>query len=158
MEAISKRKDKRREYEKVAIDGDTLEKRREQRAEQLEKYLWERPEQAAGILNHVTQWQRDTGAGVVPASQSLFDLNAPDKRLRDLTVTAPIGQDLPPIVKRTPEQRLDSMVQRLKRAAPEDNEAILQEIAGEYWKAGMPVATEDLRMVAAHFLNQTTRK
>ena len=158
METYSKTPDKRPEYQKVVIDGDTIEKRREQRAEQLEKYVHERPEQAAGLLNHVTQWTEETGARVVPASQSLYDLNADSKKLRDVTIQHDMGADLPPIVKRTPEQRIDSMVTRLKSAHPASVEPILKEIAGEYWRAGMPVAVEDLRRVAAHFLNQAERR
>ena len=159
MEVIKKTKDKRPSYQKVVIDGDTLEKRREQRAEQLERYVAERPkDQGPGILDAVTQWDKEGGTRVVPSSQSLFDLESPEKQLRQVAIPKVLGQDLPPIVKRTPEQRLDSLVARLKAGGPETHEAILKEIAGEYWKRGMPVTAEALRTVAAHFLNRAERK
>ena len=159
MEVIKKKKDRRKEYEKVDVDGDTLDKRREQRAEQLEKYVWERdPEQGPGVLDAVTQWDKESGGRVVPASQSVYDLEAEEKKLREVNIQHELGKDLEPIVKRTPEERLNSLVSRLKAAEPAHMASILQEIAGEYWKMGMPVSAEDLRTVAAHFLNRTERK
>ena len=160
MEIIKKTPDKRKEYEKVVVEEDApLEKKREQRAEQLEKYIWERdPEQGPGEFDKVVQWTKETGAAVVPASQSLFDLEAEEKRLREVNIQHELGKDLDPIVKRTPQQRLEAMVEKLKASDPIYVDAILQDIASEYWKAGMPVTVDDLRRVASHFLNRTERK
>jgi hypothetical protein len=149
--------DKRPEYQKVVIDGDTLEKRREQRAEQMEKFVHQlTPEQRKGVIGKVNQWTKEAGTRVVPASQSVYNLSAKEKQLRQYMESHQF--DAPPIIKRTPEQRLDSMVQRLKDADPAYNEFILKEIAGEYWKAGAPVSVDQLRTVAAHFLNRAERK
>jgi hypothetical protein len=149
--------DKRPEYQKVVIDGDTLEKRREQRAEQMEKFIHQlTPEQRKGVVGKVNQWTKEAGTRVVPASQSVYNLGAKEKQLRQYMESHQF--DAPPIIKRTPEQRLDSMVQRLKDADPAYNEFILKEIAGEYWKAGAPVSVDQLRTVAAHFLNRAERK
>jgi RNase P/RNase MRP subunit p29 len=145
------------EWKKVAIDGDTLEKRREQRKEQLEKFLWSLPkERQQGILGTVNQWTKEEGVKVVPSSQSLFDMEAKEKRLRE-DIEVEHTFEVPPIEKRTPQQRLESMTKRLLEN-PQQHEAILQEIAGEYWKAGAPVTVDALRAVAAHFLNRADQR
>jgi RNase P/RNase MRP subunit p29 len=149
--------DKRPEYQKVVIDGDTLEKRREQRAEQMEKFIWQlTPEQRVGIAGKVNQWTEEAGTRVVPASQSVYNLNEKQKQLREYQESFEF--DAPPIIKRTPEQRLDSMVKRLTKADPAHVEPILREIREEYWKAGAPISVEQLRAVATHFLNRAERK
>ena len=141
-----------------AVDGTTIEKRRDQRAEQLERFLGGLSEEdRKGIVGTVNQWTKDEGVRVLPASQSLFDLSSKDKRLRSYSEQGTFS-DLPPVVKRTPQQRLESMVLRLKDAAPETLEPILNDIAGEYWKAGAPVTVDALRAVASHFLNKTERR
>jgi hypothetical protein len=147
-----------REYQKDVIDGDTLEKRREQRAEQLEKFLWGlTPEDRKGLAGTVNQWTEGAGVRVVPASQSLYDLSAgKDKRLRNVAATSTFEE--PKMIKRTAEQRLDSMVARLKATDPALIEPVLRDIAGEYWKAGAPVSTDQLRAVASHFLNRAERR
>jgi len=157
VEAYIKKPDNRPDYQKVVIDGDTLEKRREQRAEQMEKFIHQlTPEQRVGIAGKVNQWTKEAGTKVVPASQSVYNLDAgKQKMLRNYAEQHVF--DAPPVVKRTTEQRLDSMVRRLKQQ-PEMAEVILKDIAGEYWKAGAPVSVEALRTVAAHFLNRAERR
>lgn len=59
--------------------------------------------------------------------------------------------------KRTLEERVASMVARLRSTPPELQEALIQQIAGEYWKAGMPVSGEDLRKLAAHYLDKADK-
>ena len=141
-----------------AVDGSTIEKRRDQRAEILERYLAGLSEEdRQGIAGTVNQWTREEGVRVVPASQSVYDLDADQKQLRPYSEQGTFS-DLPPVVKRTPGQRLDSMVARLKTASPETLEPMLHQIAGEYWKAGAPVTVDALRAVAAHYLNITERK
>lgn len=140
------------------VDGSTLEKRRDQRAEQLERFLGSLSEEdRQGIVGTVNQWTREEGVRVVPASQSVYDLNSDRKQLRSYSEQGTFS-DPPPVVKRTPAQRLDSMVARLKSASPETLTPILNDIAGEYWKAGAPVTVDALRAVASHFLNRTERK
>jgi hypothetical protein len=144
-------------HEEIVVDGDTLEKRRDQRAEQLERFVWGlTPEQRKGILGYVNQWTQEAGTQVVPASQSVFNLDAKQKQLREYTETHEF--DAPPVVKRTPNERVESMVARLKTASPETIEPILKEVASEYWKAGAPVTVDALRAVAAHYLNRTERR
>jgi hypothetical protein len=141
----------------MVIDGSTLEKRRDQRAEQLERFVGElTPEDRKGVLGYVNQWTKEEGTRVVPSSQSVYDLKSKQKKLRNYEETHVF--DVPPAVKRTPEQRLDSMVTRLKTAPEWQVEPILKEISGEYWKAGAPISVDQLRAVAAHFLNRTERK
>ena len=142
----------------MVVDGSTLEERRDQRAEQLERFLGGlTPEDRQGIVGTVNQWTKAGGVRVVPASQSVFDLEADSKRLRHYSEVGTLP-DPDPIVKRTPSQRLDSMVARLKTAPPETVEPMLNQIAGEYWKAGAPVTVDALRAVASHFLNLTERR
>lgn len=148
---------KKQPWQEVVIDGDTLEKRNEQRNEQLLRFV-ERltPEDRKGIAGTVTQWTKETGARVVPASQSVFDLEAKEKKLRNIMATHQF--EAPPIVKRTTEQRLESMVKRLMAAHPQDQEYLLRSAAVEYWKAGAPVTVEALRTAAAHYLNRSARR
>jgi hypothetical protein len=139
-------------YDAGAIDGTTLEKRRDQRAEVLERFLHTlTPEDRQGIEGTVNSWTRDGGVEVLPAPQSVFNLDADDKRLRPYQ-EAHAFEEPDPIVKRTPEQRLESMVKRLIENGVEDS--ILSEVAGEYWKQGAPVTVDALRAVASHFLNR----
>ena len=144
--------------EDTVIDGSTLEKRRDQRAEQLERFIGSLSEEdRQGVVGKVNQWSKATGVKVVPASQSVFDMNTNEKRLRSYAEQGTFT-DVPPVIKRTPEQRLESMVERLKAAPPETLEPILREIAGEYWRRGMPITVDALRTVAAHYLNRAERK
>ena len=148
---------KKQPWEEVVIDGDTLEKRNDQRNEQLLRFV-ERlsPEDRKGIAGTVNQWTEETGTRVVSASQSLFDLESKEKKLKQ--VMARHEFSAPPVVRRTTEQRLDSMVKRLLGAHPQDQEYILRQAATEYWKVGAPVTVEALRTAAAHYLNRAERR
>lgn len=140
------------------VDGSTIEKRRDQRAEILERYLGSlTDEDRQGVVGKVNQYMKATGVQVVPAEQSVYDLTSKTKKVREAAVQHQF-EELPPIVKRTPQERIESMVQRLKTAPAWQTEFILKEIGSEYWRMGMPVSTEDLRTVAAHFLNQAERR
>ena len=142
----------------MVIDGSTLEKRRDQRAEQLERFIGElTPEDRKGFIGKVNQWTKETGVQVVDAEQSLFDLNSREPKLREYAETH-VFEELPPIVRRTPQQRIESLAARIKDSTPVELEVLFSELAVEYWKAGAPVAQEDLRAVAATLLNQTERK
>jgi hypothetical protein len=148
---------KKQPWQEVAIDGDTLEKRRDQRKEQLLRFI-ERlsPEDRRGISGTVNQWTKETGTHVVPASQSLYDLEAAEKKLRPIVASHQF--EAPPITKRTTEERLDSMTKRLLASRPEEQEYLLRQVASEYWKAGAPVTVDALRTAAAHYLNRAERK
>ena len=142
------------------VDGSTIEKRREQRAEILEEYIGTLTEDdRKGVLGKVNQYTKASGVKVVPASQSVYDLNANQKKLREFQTQGVFREeDLPPIVKRTPEQRVESMAKRLMNAHPAEIEYILKDLQYEYWKAGAPVTVDALRTVASHFLNRAERK
>jgi hypothetical protein len=154
-------------WEEVAIDGDTLEKRRDQRAEQMVRFISRlTPDQRRGVLGVVNQWTPETGVRAVPASESLT-YRAPRKDVGDIVredlgtgglrdvIAPPHEFDVPKIVKRTPEQRIES---RLLGASPETLDPILSDVAGEYWKAGAPTTVAALRAVASHYLNRAERR
>ena len=142
-----------------AIDGSTLEKRRDQRAAQLEEFVGSlTPEDRQGFLGYVNQWTKATGVNMVPAKQSLVDRAQPGN-LRQAEFKGQFDESkLPPVVKRTPEQRIESFVARLKTTPRDQQEAILKDIQGVYWKAGHPVTVDALRAVASHYLNQAERR
>lgn len=73
--------------------------------------------------------------------------------------------ELAPIVKRTPQQRVDSLmlkwIEDMKAAGtiPGVDDAKVKEIVGEAWKAGRTEITADVvRTVAAHFLTEAEAK
>lgn len=147
-----------RSAEDILIDGSTLDKRRDQRAAQLEQFIGELGEDdRKGFIGKVNQWTKATGVRMVPASQSVYSDTKPGvaKKLRSFQEQHTF--EVPALVKRTPEQRLESMVQRLKGSTNDSLEPILKEVAGEYWKQGAPVTVDALRAVAGHFLNRTER-
>ena len=73
--------------------------------------------------------------------------------------------DLPPIVKRTPQQRVDSLMLRFigdcqkAGTVPGVSDARISEILGEAWKTGRNEITADIvRRVAQHFLGEAEAK
>lgn len=74
-------------------------------------------------------------------------------------MVAELEKGLPPIQKRTPQQRVASLILKILSAAGENEgklgltDAQLKEILGESWKAGMPLTMQDARRIAAHFLS-----
>jgi hypothetical protein len=152
---------KSREWEdklEEANEASTPEKRRDQRAEVLDTFLGSlKPEDRQGVMGKVNQYTKATGVKVVDAQESVYDLTTRTKKLREEAVDH-VFTDLPPITRRTPQQRIEAMVRRLKAASPLEIEPILREIKYEYWKAGTPVTEDALRTVASHFLNQAERK
>jgi len=75
----------------------------------------------------------------------------------DADVSAYLGQGLPEIKKRTPRERTASLMMRLMqdvratgRLALSDDE--IRAIVGESWKAGQPMAADDVRKIAAYYL------
>lgn len=72
--------------------------------------------------------------------------------------------DLPPLIKRTPQQRVESFVLRILEQTMQsgqipglDDEAI-KGITQEAWRSGMPVTGEMVQRVVAHFLQDAERK
>ena len=146
-------------FSEEAIDGSTLEKRRDQRAAQLEEFVGSlTPEDRQGFLGYVNQWTKATGVKVVPAKHSLVDRTQPGN-LRSAEFKGQFDESkLPPIVKRTYEQRIESFVKRLLGSPREQQEVLIRQVAAEYWKAGSPVSVDALRAVATHYLNQAERR
>lgn len=132
----------------------------EAKQEKLLRYLHRRDwnnlskEYRQAVLANGMQWSREAGAKMVPASQRLVQ----DGRIRsDLKAAAVF--DVPPIVKRTPNQRLESMIEKLKDTPPAQLEGILRSIQGEYWKRGATVSIEELRLETAKaFLKRSDRR
>lgn len=154
---MTRRIRKKDAWKQVKVDGDTLEKRNEQRNEQLLRFVEGlEPEDRKGILGTVNQWTAEEGTRVVPASQSLFDLSSKEKQLKQLAAQHQF--EAPAVVKRSTEARLDSMVKRLMNAHPQDQEYLLKSVQLEYWKAGAPVTVEALRAAAATYLNRAERR
>lgn len=83
-----------------------------------------------------------------------------------------LGSDLPPIIKRTPQQRVESLTRRLLDhmedsfkafGEPRIPQELLDEIKTEYWKAGRGdeahnVNIETVRAIAAKFLQEAEMK
>ena len=91
--------------------------------------------------------------------------SAPMRGDGKITTGTATFDELPPIVKRTPQQRLDSLmlkwIEDMKQAGtvPGVDDEKVREIVGEAWKAGRTEITADVvRTVAAHFLNQAERQ
>lgn len=71
-------------------------------------------------------------------------------------------QPLPDIVKRTPQQRAESLANRLwasvKDHNPVETELILKMIHQDAWKAGKPISYDDVKKVAADLMRQAAAK
>lgn len=134
----------------------SLEDRREARKELLLRYLTDNPQAARRIAQPqtVARWSRERGSERVGAYQSDYAAVAGYTAAEQAMANA----DVPPVVKRSRMARVDSMIERLQTLPPALLEAKLQEIAGEFWKQGMPVTGEALRAVAAKYLNQVERR
>lgn len=71
--------------------------------------------------------------------------------------------ELTPIVKRTAQKRLDSLVSKVVKDAiatgtiPGMDDAVWKDIMGEAWKEGNPLTAEDVRRVCAFYLNKQER-
>jgi hypothetical protein len=68
---------------------------------------------------------------------------------------------MPVLRQRTPQEKLDSLTQRLVlswRTQPWLINALLAEIQGEYWKAGAPVSVDQLRALAGAQLQEAERR
>ena len=112
-----------------------------------------------GPQGQVAQWAPDEGAHLRSWQQSQIDDHY-DGRLQDPGIVDDPRHrfDIPVLRKRTAEERLESMIRRLAVVHPVQQAALLQQIAGDYWKAGMPVTQEALRKAAADLLNRNDKR
>lgn len=123
------------------------------KARYLSYFLKDRPREE--VKQTVARWQ----AGMEKA-QRVGTYESDYAKVRGVTPDEPVqvAHELPPIIKRTNTARVDSMIARLKDLPPALLEAKLQEIAGEFWRIGMPVNGEDLKRVAVQYLNKGDTK
>ena len=91
--------------------------------------------------------------------------SAPMRGDNQITTGTATFDDLEPIKKRTPHERVDSLMLKfisdMKTAGtiPGVDDEKVREIVGEAWKTGRTEITADVvRTVAAHFLNQAERQ
>lgn len=109
----------------------------------------------AGPRGQVAQWSPDEGAHLRPYTQSQIH----EGRLQDPGIGDPSTSFKAPVLrKRTHQERLESMIRRLKDVHPVQQAALLQQIGAEYWKAGMPVTQEALAKAAATILNGADKR
>lgn len=145
----------------------SIDDRREAAKEKILKQIRdsEDPEKAKEEFVHTVAQAVGGVAKRVPYSHSVMtrDGDAPHKRLKRASVAIPDDAfaDVPDIVKRTPEQRLESMTDRLVREYRKDPSTIdklLKEIQSEllrqrgYDMTGLEY--QDLRKVAQYFLER----
>lgn len=133
----------------------SLEDRREARKEHALRWLMEHPGAATTFRKGIAQFDKAWGGTKVRSwDQSMTTPGETmGERLRQDLPPQSATFAVPPVVKRTLEERVQSMVQRLKQADPAVQDGLIRRIAAEYWKAGAPVTEEALRAVAAHYLN-----
>lgn len=80
------------------------------------------------------------------------------------TVLSDAFGDLPPIVRRDPQERVNSLMLKWldeclrTNSVPGVDSSKVKEILGEAWKVGMPITAEDVRTIAAHFLQKAENK
>lgn len=75
-------------------------------------------------------------------------------------IVGEMERTLPPVLKRTPQQRVVSLLLKMLQA-PDGKLGLSDEqvkaIVGESWRSGKPLATEEVRRIAAHFLGEAER-
>jgi len=109
--------------------------------------------------------QSGTDPGWVPVRKGSSVETAPGRRWRSEQVLEDLRQDIPPIVKRTPQQRIESLVQRFvddcvkHGTVPGLSDPMIQTIVGEAWRSGTTQITGDhVRRVAQYFLEDALAK
>ena len=104
-----------------------------------------------GPPGQTAQWTPEEGAHLRPWQQSQIH----EGRLRDPGIGDPSRYfQVPELKRRTLEERVQSLVNRLKDTPPALQEELFRDITGEYWKEGMPVSADQLRKVATDILNK----
>ena len=106
----------------------------------------------SGARSHrgrILSWQ-DPRTITRPGSQELATFDAPEP-----------DWGLPAIKKRTWQQRIESLTNRLVDARSQTgilDPVVMEALTGEYWKAGVPVRRDQLEEVAKRLLAQADRK
>jgi 16S rRNA G1207 methylase RsmC len=137
----------------------SLEDRREARREKAVRFVQRNPGAREAFYKGVAQYDKRWGrAKVLPWHQSMTrpgDTNivAGRKLRKGEREVLTTWSNVPTIRKRTLDERVQSMVFRLKKAPLALQERYIKEICAEYWKEGSPVSEEALKAVAAHYLN-----
>jgi len=130
----------------------TLEERRAARKELLIRYIQENPDHARVIaMNTIAQYEAKLEQGRVQ-DRYQSDYAKVVKAVPNEVTTTTVN--LPTVVKRSRTARLDSLIARLKDLPPALLEAKIREVQGEFFKQGMPVTYDDLKAVAAKYLNR----
>ena len=116
-----------------------------------------------GGSGYIVRADADGMVGFVPWTEStLFRMNTDQPQLyQSPDFTEAMRQDVEtehPMRRRTPQERVASMLVRMMGHARETNtvpgltEKQISTITGESWKEGDPLPAESVRAVAAHFL------
>ena len=137
--------------ENLYPEGLPLDEERQAKREERAKLLKANPDlmrQAKQFINTVARSEGGK-VGLAPREDSTYNKLQGKVPAEVEALVA----DLPPVVKRSRQARLDSMIARLVDLPRPLLEAKLHEVHGEFWKQGMPVAYEDLKRVAAQYMN-----
>jgi hypothetical protein len=123
----------------------------EEKREQLARYLATHPREMQRAKVFLNQVARSEGGvtRLVPREDSTYNKML-GKIPAEVETYVPAP---PPVVKRSNQDRLDSMIRRLVDLPQPLLEAKLREVHGEFWKVGMPVAYDDLKRVASQYMN-----
>jgi hypothetical protein len=130
----------------------TIEVDRDRRIWEVERAIKE-GRFMTGSPGKTAQWDKEHGARLRPWQQSLID-DRYNGKLRDPGLPQEHGFSIPVLHKRTFEERQESMIRRLIDTPEPLQEDLLKQIAGGYWKEGMPVTMAALRDAAAAILNR----
>lgn len=102
----------------------------------------------SGPPGYTAQWT-DGKARLAPWTQS----NIHEGQLQDPGLPQEHQFSVPALVKRSYQERLESMTKRLIHTPEDQQRRLLEEIATDFWKQGMPVTTDALRKAAATIMN-----
>lgn len=142
----------------------TLSDKREARKEELLRKLQKNPAMRRGYVAKADQ----DGKGFLGWQKASTITENGVSYLKEEPSANTLGFSPPPIIKRTAQQRVESLTQRLLAHMEETYRVygepripadLLESIKGEYWKAGAPhlaeeVTVETLRAIAAQALNE----
>ena len=117
---------------------------------------------------YVMRHDADGTVSFVPSKQATFggarDPSRPQDWQSPRGFSGEVSWDVPPIVKRTPQQRLESLansfMEDVRKAGriPGIDDAKTRELVGESWHSGRPFTAEDVRAAAATLLQQAETK
>jgi hypothetical protein len=109
----------------------------------------------AGPPGQTAQWTPETGARLRPWQESQIGPRggSNDGRVHDPGLPQEHAFSIPVLRKRTFQERLESMTKRLLHTPEDQQRRLLEEIATDFWKQGMPVTVDALTKAAATVLN-----